>query len=239
MDECILKWLLIATMKKIDYAIAGLIGFFAGIFAIPVLYNIHYFSLTLEGFPVGIDLRNPFILLSLPWILAICAVMGLAVMGLLGRKSPFFIQFGKFAVVGVLNTAIDFGILNIISLITGVTGGLVIGGINVPGVTIALTNAYFLNKFWVFRHRDNKGTFNDLPTFLLVSGLGVLGNSGIVIFATSYFSTAPGSASVWLNIAKLCATVFSLVWNFLGYKLVVFKSSTIPEEMPRAPIAPL
>lgn len=225
-------------MKKLDYAIAGLIGFFAGIFAIPVLYNIHYISAG-RLFPSVIDLRNPFILLSLPWILAICAVIGIVVMGILGRKSPFFIQFGKFAVVGVLNTAIDFGVLNIISLITGVTGGLVIGGINVPGVAIALTNAYFLNKFWVFRHRDNKSAFNDLPTFLLVSGLGVLGNSGIVIFATSYLSIVSVSASLWLNIAKLCATVFSLVWNFLGYKFVVFKSSTIPEEIPRAPMAPL
>lgn len=226
-------------MKKIDYTIAGLIGFFAGIFAIPVLYNIHYIAAG-RLFPSVIDLRNPFILLSLPWILAICAVIGIVVMGILGRKSPFFIQFGKFAVVGVLNTAIDFGVLNIISLITGVTGGLVIGGINVPGVAIALTNAYFLNKFWVFRHRDNKGAFNDLPTFLLVSGLGVLGNSGIVIFATSYLSIVSVSASLWLNIAKLCATIFSLVWNFLGYKFVVFKSSEpLSEQMPRGPIAPL
>lgn len=211
-------------MKKFDYAIAGLIGFFAGIFAIPVLYNL--------------QMRNPFILLALPWVLAIGAVVGIAVMGLLGKKYPFFIQFGKFAVVGALNTAIDFGILNIISLITGVTGGFVVGGINIPGVALALTNAYFWNKFWVFNHRDNKGALHDLPTFLLVSGIGVLGNSGIVIFATLYPPIVPVSASLWLNIAKLCATAFSLVWNFLGYKFIVFKSSE-PAEMPRAPIAPL
>lgn len=228
-----------SMLKKIDYAIAGLIGFFAGIFAIPVLYNIHYLSVS-RLFSSVIDLRNPFILLSLPWILAVCALIGIAVMGLLGRKYPFFIQFGKFAVVGVLNTAIDFGILNIISLMTGVTGGLVIGGVNIPGVALALTNAYFWNKFWVFSHRDNKGAFHDLPTFLLVSGVGVLGNSGIVIFATLYPPMVAVSAGLWLNIAKLCATVFSLVWNFLGYKFIVFKSSeSIPEEMPRTPIAPL
>lgn len=230
-------------LTKTDYAIAGLIGFFAGMFVIPVLYNIHYASAG-HLIPFAIDLRNPFLLLSLPWILAIGAVVGMGVMGLLGRKSPFFIQFGKFAVVGVLNTAIDFGILNIISIVTGVTSGIVIGGVNIPGVAIALTNAYFWNKYWVFGNRDNKGALHNVPTFLLVSGLGVLGNSGIVIFATLYPPIVSMSASVWLNMAKLFATVFSLVWNFIGYKFIVFRSlpptKFSPEQSrPREPIVPL
>lgn len=211
-------------MKKIDYALAGLIGFFAGIFAIPVMYNIGN--------------RNPFVLLALPWIVAICAVLGMFIAGLLGKKFPFFVQFAKFAVVGVLNTAIDFGTLNIISIITGVTGGLIVGGVNVPGVALALINAYFWNKFWVFSHRDNKGALNDLPKFLLVSGIGIIVNSGIVILATSYPVTFV-NAETWLNIAKLAATVFSLVWNFLGYKFIVFKSSDASIEALREPIAPL
>jgi putative flippase GtrA len=172
--------------------------------------------------------------------MAIGAVAGIGIMGLLGKKFPFFIQFGKFAVVGVLNTAIDFGILNIISILTGVTSGIVIGGVNVPGVAIALVNAYFWNKFWVFSHRDNKGALHDVPTFLLVSVLGVVGNSGIVILATSY-PVISFDAKTWLNIAKLCATVFSLAWNFLGYKFIVFRSpeSAFPQTDRREPIAPL
>jgi len=210
------------NMKKIDYTIAGLIGFFAGIFVIPVAYNIAS--------------KNPFVLLSLPWVLAVGAVAGVFVFGLIGRKIPSFIQMAKFAVVGVLNTAIDFGTLNIISIVTGVTGGLIVGGVNVPGVALALTNAYFWNKFWVFNHRDNKGALNDLPKFLLVSGIGIVINSGIVILATSYPTTA-FNAKTLLNVAKLGATVFSLVWNFLGYKFIVFKSDeTQPEHEVIAPL---
>ncbi len=209
-------------MNKIDYALAGLIGFFAGIFAIPVVYNIAS--------------KDPFVLLALPWVLAIGAVVGMLVFGFLGRKVPFFIQFAKFAVVGVLNTAIDFGTLNIISIVTGVTGGLIVGGVNVPGVALALTNAYFWNKFWVFNHRDNKGALNDLPKFLLVSGIGILVNSGVVILATSYPAVSV-NAKTLLNIAKLGATVFSLVWNFLGYKFIVFKSEEMTSE--HEVIAPL
>lgn len=210
-------------MKKLDYAIAGLIGFFAGMFAIPVLYNI--------------GMRDPFILLLLPWAVAICAFMGMFIAGLLGRMFPFFLQFARFAVVGALNTAIDFGVLNVISLVTGVTGGLVIGGVNIPGVILALTNAYFFNKLWVFRHQDGKGILHDLPKFLLVSGTGIIINSGIVILATSYPAVS-FNAQTWLNIAKVFATVFSLVWNFLGYKFIVFRSSE-SVGVPRVPIAPL
>lgn len=216
-------------MKKIDYAIAGLIGFFAGMFAIPVLYNI--------------GIRDPFILLAFPWVVSTGALAGMLVAGVLGRKFPFFIQFAKFVVVGLSNTAIDFGVLNIISLVTGVTGGFVIGGVNIPGVALALTNAYFWNKFWVFGHRDNKGALHDLPTFLLVSGLGIVGNSSIVILATSYPAVS-FDATVWLNLAKVFATAFSFVWNFFGYKFIVFKSPDSPlteteTEPPRTPIAPL
>lgn len=210
-------------MKKIDYAIAGLIGFFAGIFVIPVLYNI--------------GMRDPFILLLLPWAVAICALMGMFIAGFLGRMFPFFLQFARFGVVGTLNTAIDFGVLNIISLVTGVTGGLVIGGVNIPGVTLALANAYFFNKLWVFGHQDGKGILHDLPKFLLVSGTSIIINSGIVILATSYPAVS-FNAQTWLNVAKVFATVFSLVWNFLGYKFIVFRSSE-SAEISRSPIAPL
>ena len=212
-------------MTKNDYAISGLIGFFAGMFAVPVFYNI--------------GIRDPFVLLALPWAIAVCALIGIAVTGFLGKRIPFFLQFGKFVVVGVLNTAIDFGVLNVMSLITGVTSGVIIGGVNVPGVAIALVNAYLWNKLWVFSARDGNGIFYDFPKFLVVSGIGVIVNSGIVILATSYPVTFvnPGA---WLNIAKILATVFSLVWNFLGYKFIVFaKKESLPMASPKAPMMPL
>lgn len=212
-------------ISKNDYALAGLIGFFAGMFAIPVFYNI--------------GMRNPFFLLALPWAVAVCALIGMALTGVLGKKFGFILQFAKFVVVGVLNTSIDFGVLNIMSLVTGFTSGFVIGGVNIPGVALALTNAYLWNKLWVFGARDGKGLFHDLLKFLLVSGIGVVINSGIVILATSY-PVQSIDAQTWLNIAKIMATGFSLVWNFLGYKFIVFsRESNLPMVRPQAPIAPL
>ena len=217
-------------ISKNDYALAGLIGFFAGMFVIPVFYNIGMYD---------IRMRDPFFLLALPWAIAIGSLAGMAIAGVLGKKFSFILQFAKFVVVGVLNTAIDFGVLNIISLVTGFTSGFIIGGVNIPGVALALTNAYLWNKLWVFGARDGKGLFHDLPKFLLISGIGVVINSGIVILATSY-PVQSIDAQTWLNVAKIMATGFSLVWNFLGYKFIVFsKKPDVPMVQPRAPIAPL
>lgn len=210
-----------------DYLISILIGFFVGIFIIPVLLNI--------------GIRNQFILLALPWVVAVSACIGMWITGgILAKKFIFIHQFAKFAVVGVLNTAIDFGVLNFISLITGVTSGFIIGGVNVPGVALAIMNAYFWNKFWVFKSRGEGGMFNDFPKFLLISGIGIIINSSIVIFATSY-PIGSMNPKTWLNFAKVLATVFSFIWNFLGYKFIVFKSSDSADGLhkPHEPIAPL
>ena len=205
-------------MTKIDYAIGGFIGFFVGIFAIPALINL--------------GIRDQVILLAFPWVAAPLFVFGIWLANYLLRWLPFMAQFGKFVVVGFLNTAIDFGILNSISAITGITAGLKVGGVNIPGFVVAVTNAYFWNKFWVFKSRDNKGALHDFPKFLLVSGTGLLLNSGMIVFITTYFAQPDSlSSPLWLNIAKVLATGLSLVWNFTGYKFIVFRKAT--------PIAPL
>lgn len=190
-----------------DYAIAALVGFLAGVFAIPTLVNL--------------GLRSRPILVVLPLAVPALFFVGMRVAAVLSRWLPFMTQLGKFAVVGLLNTAIDFGVLNLLSAATGVTAGLVVGGVNVPGFSIAVLNSYFWNKFWVFRGRE--GALHDFPKFIAVSVVGLLLNSTIIILATTYVPTFPGlSSALWLNFAKVLATLLALVWNFLGYKFIVF-----------------
>lgn len=205
-------------MTKIDYAIGGLIGFLVGIFAIPALINL--------------GIRDQIILLALPWAVAPLFIFGVWFSGYLSRWFAFIAQFGKFAAVGFLNTAIDFGILNSLSVLTGITAGFKIGGVNIPGFAVAVTNAYFWNKLWVFKAQDNRGVLHDFPKFLLVSGSGLILNSGMIVLITTYFAQPDSvSSPLWLNIAKVLATGLSLVWNFVGYKFIVFRKAS--------PIAPL
>jgi hypothetical protein len=47
-------------------------------------------------------------------------------------------------------------------------------------------------------------------------------NSLVLYFATTH-GAVTGNSGDNLNIGKLAATAASLVWNFIGYKIFVFK----------------
>ncbi len=64
----------------------------------------------------------------------------------------------------------------------------------------------------------------ELLLFVVISIVGTLINSGLVVLLTRNIEPMFGiNRELWLNLAKAAATAISLVWNFLGYKLVVFK----------------
>lgn len=195
-------------MNKTDYAIGGLIGFFAGIFAIPTLYNL--------------GVGDAMTLLVAPWAGAAAGFVGIWALYFFSRKILVLAQFGRFFAVGALNTVIDFGILNLLSRATGIAAGIILGGVNVPGFLVAVVNSYFWNKLWVFK----EGTQNLMaafPKFFAVTLVGLLVNSGIVIAFTTYAAPSTELApNIALNIGKLLATVISLAVNFLGYKFFVF-----------------
>jgi putative flippase GtrA len=137
------------------------------------------------------------------------------------------VQFGKFLAVGTLNTAIDFGTLNLLSWLTGIYGGVRLAPINVAGVLLALTNSYLLNKPWTFkasaRPRRNMGRF------VLVSLIGVGLNTALVVALTHVVTRPAGlTPRLWENVAKVLATGGTLLWDFLGYKFLVFRARPAP-----------
>ena len=199
-------------LTKQDYAIGALVGFFTGIATIPTVYNL--------------GVHSALVLLLLPWIVAPMWALGVWLGGFLGRWIKFFTEFGKYATVGFLSAAIDFGVLNIISMVSGATAGFIIGGVNIPGFILAVINAYLWNRLWVFSAKATGGVFQNFPKFLLVTVCGLIINSSIVVGITTYVPPHFGLADTqWLNAAKLVANAVIIIWNFLGYKFVVFRSS--------------
>ena len=207
--------------NKTDYAIGGIIGFFTGIFLILVLINIGN-----QGHAI---LKSYGVLMAAPWAMAVAIIFGIWLGKFLARFLPVFNQLSKFGAVGILNTAVDFGTLNLFSLITGATAGIKIGGFNVPGQVIAIANSYFWNKYWVFSHGAQTQQKQDLPKFLAVTISSLILNSALVVILTTYITPPFGlSGATWLNAAKVFITAFTLVWNFVGYKFFVFVSKSSP-----------
>ncbi len=142
-------------------------------------------------------------------------------------------QIVKFGLVGIINTGIDFAVLNILINITGTYSGVWLFIFNAISFGIAVINSYFLNKYWAFKAGGSVQSI-EVFKFVFVSLIGLFINSIVVYFLGTFFilsyrlSTSVAysyvPAALWDNLAKLAATAMSLVWNFIGYKLFVFNN---------------
>src|SRR4030042_3883208 len=200
-------------MKKVDLGYSFAISLLVGLFLLPILVSTNLYS----------KLPTPLVFIGLFGILPVVTLVGISIAWFIGKKIAILWQFSKFALVGVLNTAIDFGILNLLILLTGITSGLGIIPLNAVSFTTAVINSFFWNKKWVFQSRKDA----NFLTFFAITLIGLSINSGIVYMITTFVPPVfISSNTIWVNIAKVLATGVSLVWNFTGYKLIVFKKSS-------------
>ena len=139
------------------------------------------------------------------------------------QRFPTLLQFIKFAIIGVLNTAIDFGIFNLLMWGFDIYKGSWMFLFNVISFSAAASNSYFFNKYWTFGELS-KIKASQFFKFFIVSVGGALINSAIVFGVTTFISPQFGlGKELWANLAKLIATLVAWVWNFTMYKFVVFK----------------
>lgn len=135
-------------------------------------------------------------------------------------------QFVKFGIVGGINFVIDWGILNLLSWILDIHNGWQVIPLNTVAFLAAVTNSFFFNKYWTFRKQGKDQQAQEMGKFFLVSLVGLLLNTGAVFFVTTYVPAPFGLSEVlWLNAAKIVATVLVMAWNFVGYKYWAFSKS--------------
>lgn len=132
-------------------------------------------------------------------------------------SSPVLVnQFLRFGMVGVVNTLIDFGVLNALMLFLDSPGGVKLLGCNAVAFACANLNSYVANRTWTFAGY-RKASVTEFGAFLLIAFTGLLINSLILWLLTG---GVPASL-LHLNLAKAAATGVSLVWNFCGYRLLL------------------
>ena len=90
--------------------------------------------------------------------------------------------------------------------------------------SIAAVNAYFWNKYWTFEKRETKPGAKEFGKLYIVTGIGFFLN---VLIASLVFKTIGPqfglSDKVWPTFSAGIATFIVFIWNFLGYKFIVFK----------------
>lgn len=132
------------------------------------------------------------------------------------RINPLKDQLLRFGVVGVINTLIDFGVLNALLLLTDESGGRTLLGCNVVAFLCANLNSYFANRTWTFAGLG-AASLNEFGVFLGIAFIGLLINSFVLWLLTSGLP----SSLLYINLAKVGATGVSMIWNFCGYRLLL------------------
>ena len=141
----------------------------------------------------------------------------------LAEKHPSILQFPKFITVGVSNTIIDFGILNLLMYLTGETSGIFFSLFKSISFIVAVTNSYILNKHWTFKSSGETKN-GEFLKFVVVNLIGCAINVSWASYVVNVIGAPAGiSPMLWANIGAASAVVFTVSWNFIGAKFFVFK----------------
>jgi len=213
----------ILPMTKKDYYLSFLAGLFIGFLLLPILYAAK--PELYEKFSIFIV---PFFIIATPF--------GLAITHIIGQRIAVIWQIGKFGVTGVLNFCVDLGVLSLLTFIMGKyfevgSGDLIFSSVtfftfysiykSISFIT-ANINSYIWNKYWTFQKEDDKKS--EFFQFFIVSIIGFVINVFFASIVFKYVSPVAGlNLEQWGLMGAVVGSIAGLIWNFLGYKFIVFK----------------
>ncbi len=146
--------------------------------------------------------------------------------GFLERR-PVIYQFLRFACIGMMNTGLNFLILNAISKALGISHGPPLGMIGGIAFCAAVVQSYLWNRTWTFGSELGVSLWKNFVRLVLV---GLLGGLAVVfvLIGSQYF--APwyyffGVLTVFLIFETVLWKHFGFHlsdWNHQGHSFVIF-----------------
>ena len=144
-------------------------------------------------------------------------------------------QFLLFCVVGVITTAVDFGIFN---WLTRPAAGWRRIPANIISVSVAMAWAFLANWFIVF-HPDGQDWLGRAGRFLMTTAFSAFVLQNVILYVTTYVWKGPVNVALFIvrklrlnhrlnddllsrNTCKALAVLAGLVWNFCWYKFFVY-----------------
>ena len=124
----------------------------------------------------------------------------------------------RFIIVGGTNTVLDFALL---FLFTNLGINKIVANYLSTGASLLFS--FFANKQFTFKNKSGNAK-KQFIAFLIVTIIGLWVLQPIIIWiSTNTLASYIENESLNLFIAKLIATVASLIWNYLLYSRLVFK----------------
>jgi putative flippase GtrA len=129
-----------------------------------------------------------------------------------------FMRFVKFAIVGAIGAAVDFGVLNLMH--KAFFWPLLWA--NTLSVSVAILSNFTWNRLWTFPESRSRRKREQLPQFALINFIGLGINNLIVVGLAAVFS--PFIADPWhYNLAKAIAIGVVLFWNFGANRIWTYR----------------
>ena len=123
----------------------------------------------------------------------------------------------RFLLVGAFNTAVDFGLLFFLTSL-----GLAKIPSNMIATGVAFCFSFIANRKFTFKSNGKLARQATLFVGVTLFGLWII--QPIIILITD--SLLPVNGTYNLLIGKIIATIATLIWNYILYSKVVFKSSS-------------
>lgn len=126
----------------------------------------------------------------------------------------------KFATIGAFNTALDFAILFSLKAL-----GINVAFSNIVSTGVTFIISFILNKKITFNstNKTKQENIKEFLSFTIITLFGLWAIQTLVIYIITSILSNILISNITLFIAKIIATIFSLIWNFVLYKKVVFK----------------
>lgn len=144
------------------------------------------------------------------------------------RLGELIHEAAKFGVIGLAAMVIDVGLFNLL-MYAGGDGPLADKPLTakVVSVVAAATVAYFGNRFWTFRHRQNTGYAREYLLFFALNGIGMGIALGCLWLSHYAFGlTSPLADNISANGIGL---VLGTMFRFFSYRKWVFPKAKTAE----------
>lgn len=208
-------------MKKVDVILALVTGEIAG----------WYFFGMFKDMNIAL-FKLPIMPLVMYVVFPLLTLLGLWICYFLGKKFISFFQLAKYLLIGVLATLVDLGVLNLLMGFTGMATGNPFKIFKGISFLVATFSKYFGDKFWAFEKMEKEGMKKEFTVFFLVTLVGLAVNVAVAAMTVTFLKANGmalfGSQLVLTdkligNLGGIAAAVVVAVWNFIGYKFIVFK----------------
>ena len=127
-------------------------------------------------------------------------------------QSFFKNQKIKFATIGAFNTALDFAILFSLKAL-----GINVAFSNIVSTGVTFILSFILNKKITFNstNKTKQENIKEFLSFTIITLFGLWVIQTLVIYIITSILSNILISNITLFIAKIIATIFSLIWNFV------------------------